>query len=136
MANKPSPSTQDVDVDHDPAAPPVVSRGLTAPASEPEAADTQPASGAPPAPPRAVISSVRESGIDFIDDPKKLFPGYSADKIKDFSRIVACHAIDGFSGSVRVKDGTMFPFKFLKHEVIRLPKWFALLHPTRLIIKE
>jgi hypothetical protein len=56
-------------------------------------------------------------------------------KVKDLMRKVACHVIETFQGRSKGKNG-FISYKFIKHEVVMLPKWFALSHPTRLVIKE
>jgi hypothetical protein len=107
----------------------------TAPASEPAAAVSKPATENAPRTPKTVIGSVRDPMIDFEDDPKKALVGVPEAKAADMMRKVACHVIENFQGRTKTKSGYE-AFKFIRHEVVMLPKWFALSHPTRLVIKE
>ena len=108
----------------------------TAPASEPEAAAGKPATENAPKAPRPVLASVRDPNLPFEDDPKKVLVGISAEKQADYMRKVPCHVIESFKGRAMGKGGRSVPFAFVRHEVVMLPKWFALSHPTRLVIKE
>jgi hypothetical protein len=107
----------------------------TAPASDPAAAVAKPATENAPQRPKSVIGSVRDPMIPFEDDPKKVLVGVPAEKVESMMRKVACHVIESFQGRAKAKMGYA-SFKFVKHEVVMLPKWFALSHPTRLVIKE
>lgn len=109
---------------------------IVAPASEPQAAVSQPASGPTPARQKPSPSHVRNSGINFEDDATKCLPGYPAEKAADYMRCIACYVVDGFKGATRAKGGVLAQFSFAKHEVVLLPKWFALQHPKRLVPKE
>jgi hypothetical protein len=108
----------------------------SAPASEPQAAGAKPATEAPAPARKAVLGSVRDPKIAFEDDPKKVLPGMADEKAADMMKRVACHVIESFQGRTQIKGGTFAGFRFVKHEVVLLPKWFALSHPTRLVIKE
>lgn len=107
----------------------------TAPASQPEAAVSRPATATAPRTPRTIISNVRDPQIEFEDDPSKLFPNVPEERARDMLRKVHCHVIDTFSGRTKTKAGYA-SYKFIRHEVVVLPKWFAISHPTRLVIKE
>lgn len=107
----------------------------TAPASDPAAAVAKPATDHAPQVPKPVLGSVRDPMLPFEDDPKKVLVGVAEAKVADMMRKVACHVIETFQGRAKGKIG-FISFKFVKHEVVMLPKWFALSHPTRLVIKE
>lgn len=107
----------------------------TAPASDPAAAVSKPATENAPQHPKSVIGSLRDPMYPFEDDPKKVLVGVPEAKIAGLMRKVACHVIESFQGRAKGKQGYI-AFKFVKHEVVMLPKWFALSHPTRLVIKE
>ena len=107
----------------------------TAPASDPAAAVAKPATENAPRVPKTVFGSVRDPMIPFEDDPKKVLAGVPEAKAADFMRKVACHVIESFQGRTKGKAG-FISYKFVKHEVVMLPKWFAMSHPTRLVIKE
>lgn len=107
----------------------------TAPASDPAAAVSKPATEDVPRTPKPVIGSVRDPMIPFEDDPKKVLVGVPEAKVADMMRKVACHVIETFQGRTKGRVG-FISYKFVKHEVVMLPKWFALSHPTRLVIKE
>lgn len=146
MANTPDASVTDLDDDSDtstsataqPASEPdkILHKPSAAPASDPTAAVAQPASEITPVRARTVISSVRDPGIDFEDNPELVLRGMSPEKTKDYMRKVSCHVTESFKGRVQGKEGRMEPFSFVKHEVVSLPKWFALSHSQRLVIKE
>jgi hypothetical protein len=107
----------------------------TAPASDPAAAVSKPATDNAPRAPKPVLGRVRDPMIPFEDDPKKVLVGVSEAKIADMMRKVACHVIESFQGRTKGRTG-FISYRFVKHEVVVLPKWFALSHPTRLVIKE
>lgn len=107
----------------------------TAPASDPAAAVSKPATENAPQVPKPVLGSVRDPMLPLEDDPKKVLVGVPEAKVKDLMRKVACHVIETFQGRAKGRQG-FISFKFVKHEVVMLPKWFALSHPTRLVIKE
>jgi hypothetical protein len=89
-----------------------------------------------PAKPRSFVQKWRECEIKFEDDGEKMFPGYSKARIEDMLRGVLCHVAETFSGTIRNKNGKFEKFSFIKNEVVKLPHWFALRHPNRLVIKE
>lgn len=107
----------------------------TQPTSAPPKA-TAPATGSEQRRPKVVMTNARPSGISFEDDPAKLFPNHTDAYRKDMCREVMCHVIDTFTGRTKTKQNTYVSYRFVKHEVVALPKWFAVQHPTRLIIKE
>jgi hypothetical protein len=133
MATKPTPTVIDVETDDQQRK---GAQPATAPASEPAAAGSKPASDNAPRVPRPIISNVRDPGIDFETDPAKVAAGLSPEKAKEMTKLVNCHVVESFAGRTPGRNGVYQSFRFTRHEVVILPKWFALSHPTRLVIKE
>lgn len=117
---------------------PVTATGpATAPASQPEPAKAVPATGlTQAAKPKPAFANAVDPHIPFETDGAKLFPNYDAKDAAELIRSVPCYVAESFNGVTRVRGGRFQSYAFAKHSVIMLPKWFALQHPTRLVIKE